>query len=211
MLIPSTLRCVNNVFYSSQIIVVLHPWSKVGFIGIVRHMKLIIILPFLLAGCSFLGGSDSSDSSSSQGLDASVYLAKSSLIKAPQFEHHVLKGSKVFSECGTSQNGKNKYSDQKMSSVSEKKLAKLKRLASDLTASAGSGDIRKLSDKAGFFDQGKVLITIKSDGKTTEIETTINTIANPQTPRERKAATFASKMRRAGATNCGNISFFGVS
>jgi|GEM_PF-6606408 len=174
-------------------------------------MKSTIILPFLLAGCSFLGGSDSNDNASSGALSASVYLSKSSLIKAPQFEHHVLKDSKIFSECGTSLNGKNKYADQRVLTVEDKKLSKLEKLATDLNTSAGSGDIRKLSDKAGFFDQGKAVITITTEGKTTEIATSINTIANPQTPRERKAAAFISKMRRAGATNCGHISFFGVS
>lgn len=170
------------------------------------------LLPILLlAGCS---ASTSPEPESITGpLSVSVYIAKSTLLRAPEFEQHVIKGDKVFSECGVIQKGKVQAKEQRVSGVEESQLNKIKKSVAEIQKADQKGELKfkPLSTESGFFDEGRTIITINTNNSELSIKTTLNAISDPFSPQEQSASELVRKVRKASATTCGTIKFFGVS
>jgi hypothetical protein len=172
-------------------------------------MKKYYLPLLILAGCA----SESPAPQSLSGpLSLSVYIAKSTLLRTPEFEQHVIKGDKVFSECGVIQGGKVQAREQKVSGVPENQLNKIKKSVAEIQHAEQIGELKfkPLSTESGFFDEGRTIITINSDNFALSIKTTLNAISSPFTPQEQSASELVRKVRKASATTCGTVKFFGV-
>ena len=174
-------------------------------------MKKTHLLFILLAGCS---ASDIQPQPESTVADISgtVYLAKSSLLRPPVFEQHVLRNGKLFSECGTIRNGKVIIEEQKMSTVDSKRLNLIKKSAIELqdNLKEADGKFRKLESSNKIFDQGIAKISIELDGSRSELKTNLSAISDPLYTTEIIGAKFVRKLRKSATASCGRISFFGI-
>lgn len=174
-------------------------------------MKNTHLLLILLAGCSSMNSEPASETVATN-ISGSVYLSKSSILRPPAFEQHVIRDGKIFSECGSIKKGKLIIEDQKMGKVDSQLLARIKKNASELQQSLKDSDHKFQEPPQGskVFDQGIAKISLDIDGTKTDIKTTLASISEPGFTQEMNASRLIQKIRKAAPSTCGRISFFGI-
>ncbi|MCO6432361.1 MAG: hypothetical protein J5J00_16015 [Deltaproteobacteria bacterium] len=172
----------------------------------------------LLAGaqaCS-LGSSAENDTVEPIALQAlDLYVSRSSFRQA-SFEQFKISSRRLFAECGRMAGGRQYSQYQKVTKLSEEDAESIAQAASKVKRFADSHELKldEEGESNSMFDPGQLRIKITAGEGTTEIQTTLDTVATPAKSSTELINRLASEIRGVAlrdsqsGTLCGNKNFF---
>lgn len=170
---------------------------------------LLIILLFLaLFGCS----STSYMYPSEPVTEMRVYFSRAAL-NLNEFEQYRVKNDTVYAECGRIRRGKHIIEAEYLPMFSSEKMSQLRALAREAYGAVSSRkeSFDKPGDSDSLFDPGVMNVSLSSAGETVTVNTSLDSIADPSLPAERRLGELVSFLRgNVGAAPCGNRSFYGL-
>jgi hypothetical protein len=169
----------------------------------------LFVLTACCGGCSLLFGGEEEPLRSIERLDVS--LVRGSL-DGEEFENYTISFGRLFRECGRTRSGRYYPSYHNMSPLRRASVPAFLEAADELVEILQ--DSPKFTEPGifggGLADPGIVKILIRADGRTYNIETSVDGVANPSNEEERKLKTLIEIVRGASEELCRNRTFYGI-
>ncbi len=188
------------------------------FLELGRSRSLAAALALLvIGGCA----SSTSSSSPDQAPDAPVQVADLSFeffiskraANDVMFEQYKLQGLRILRECGRIRRGRYLVEEQAVVSIDDDASARLQSEFSALTQrmKTSNAKLEPAGNNDGIWDPGLLTLTFKTQGRQTEIKTSIDSIATPKKLPEDALKRVSRAIRDiANGESCGNPQFFGL-
>ena len=144
--------------------------------------------------------------------ETALYLSRASL-HSTDFEQYKLNGFKLFQECGSIRKGRHIPAHQQLFDLDENKHHKLMQSVWSVLKLAhdGKAQLADPGENNTMFDPGRLFLTIKGNGNTLKLHTSLDTVSDANSDAEEALNTLARDIR--GLTKpaaCGNPSFYGL-
>ncbi len=149
--------------------------------------------------------------SNSKFHSAYVYLARKNL-NTTEFEQFNMVDDILVYECGKLEKGKHNINSQETRKITKTEIEEAKISALKVAQISKKTKIgyEKPGDLSTMFDTGKLSIELKIDEDVTKIHTSLDSIVNGKTNREKSILNFIKNIRANLNDTCGNKKFYKI-